>query len=862
MQPDLRQLVDLQQFEELNEQAQSAWQTTHAFQALALHALACAHLKDFQHAFALCEQCESQLDKMDLDARVDLAGAYCLLWKVDEAVELLEVALTQSPEDSLAMARLAWCRWQQNDIKSAIQLYQDSSKSNAQRIPVWSGLTRLLLEEKQSDQAQYFLNQGLNALANTQAQMPNDAIDGFKQQFEELQLGIWVVQADFAQAEEWLSKQTELALDDWSDKVALYALILAQHNYHNQAEEVLKDALKHAPEQQNLILQWAAIAGIQGDSLQESRLLKRAIKLAEKHNKPTAALWVRLSSCYLHQDDLKAQKAAEKAQAVADTLEPNDDLSERELQQLNLQVKTAMAQVHSQLQAFTEAEILFKEVLEENPYLVNALQGFGSQQMQLGKLDEAIELFERLKQVDPMQGVSALINARQFPEDDDTLLKMEKWAKKPTLEGNMRSGILFQLAFAWEKRKDFDKAFSLVDQANQASRQHLNYDPQQHRQSCARIRHAFSADLYAHRGHYGSDSSLPVFVLGMPRSGTTLVEQIIASHSKIFGAGELGVIPQRIQGLNRWERHTGSGRSYPDVIDDLTPEVTTGIANEILQELKAYAPEAKHIVDKLPHNFENIGLIKFLFPNARIISVRRDPRDIAISNYFQNFQAKHGGMGFAYDLEWIGQQLADHNLLMHHWMTLFPNQILEVNYEDVVENTEHEARRLLDYIGVDWEEQVLAFNQLDRPVKTASVWQVRQPIYKTAKEKWRNYEAYLAPLIKGTNAKIKWQPIDDMITLPEPGMLHKAMQFFENNQASDAEYEFKKTLHHIPNHATANAMIGIIYARNNLLKDALPFMEKAQKNAPWNRHWRKNLIQAYDMLNMPEKANTLKQHPV
>ncbi len=141
-----------------------------------------------------------------------------------------------------------------------------------------------------------------------------------------------------------------------------------------------------------------------------------------------------------------------------------------------------------------------------------------------------------------------------------------------------------------------------------------------------------------------------------------------------------------IAGLDRWERHTGSGRSYPDCVDDLDPHVTRRIAENVLKELREYAPDADHVVDKLPHNFENIGLIKLLFPQAKIISVHRDARDVAISNYFMDYANKHNGMGFAYHLEWIAEQLADHNLLMQHWETVFPGEILNVQYEDVVKD--------------------------------------------------------------------------------------------------------------------------------------------------------------------------------
>jgi len=271
-----------------------------------------------------------------------------------------------------------------------------------------------------------------------------------------------------------------------------------------------------------------------------------------------------------------------------------------------------------------------------------------------------------------------------------------------------------------------------------------------------------------------------------------------------------------------------------------------GIAKGILEELQEYDTDALHIVDKLPHNFENIGFIKFLFPNAKIISVRRDPRDIAISNYFTDYQAKHGGMGFAYDLEWVGEQLADHNLLMHHWQQTFPGEILEINYEEVVNDTEGMARKMLDYIGVEWEAQVLSFNELDRPVKTASVWQVRQPIYKTSQAKWKRYENHLAPLIAGTNKKIEWDAIE-MLSLPEPGFLTEGVAFFNDKKLDDAERCFKKLLHHIPEHAAGNFMLGLVYAEKNHLTEAIELMEKAHKLCPWNKHWRKDLCQAYEM---------------
>ena len=295
----------------------------------------------------------------------------------------------------------------------------------------------------------------------------------------------------------------------------------------------------------------------------------------------------------------------------------------------------------------------------------------------------------------------------------------------------------------------------------------------------------FPRALYEHRTG-GLLSTAPVFVVGMPRSGTTLVEQILAGHSRIHGAGELGTIPRIIAGLERWERKTGSGRHYPDCVDDLDPQVLHGIARNVLDELQAHAPEADHVCDKLPHNFQNIGLIRLLFPQAKIISVRRDPRDVAISNYFTDYAARHGGMGFAYDLDWIGEQLADHNLLMHHWYQIFPDDLLEVQYETLVADPEAGARRLLDYVGVDWEPEVLEFHTLQRAVKTASLWQVRQPIYHSSIHRWRHYEQPLAPVFAAMNRRIATVEPIKMVTLPEPGLLNAGVDEYREGDLDSA----------------------------------------------------------------------------
>lgn len=230
-----------------------------------------------------------------------------------------------------------------------------------------------------------------------------------------------------------------------------------------------------------------------------------------------------------------------------------------------------------------------------------------------------------------------------------------------------------------------------------------------------------------------------------------------------------------------------------------------------------------------------------------------------MSNYFTDYQAKHGGMGFAYDLEHIGEQLADHNLLMHHWQQTFPDEILEINYEDVVDDIEGCARKMLSYIGVNWQPKVLKFNELVRTVKTASVWQVRQPIYKTSKGKWLRYQTRLTPLIKGTNAKIVSHPITDLLTLPEPGFLTDGVALYKEGKLDDAEMCFKKMLHHNPGHAACHYMIGLVYLTKNHAQDGIRHFEKAVASCPWQKEWRQNLLKAYEQEGETNKIAAFKK---
>lgn len=828
-----------------------------------LLALAHAQLGEHEQAQALIKSLPDTDPGLDRETRLDLAAVQIALGQFDTAVAALESLHAEGPEPSgLLLARLAWCRQQQGRLPEAQDLYALSVSLMPRPLTCLNlGRLALRLASEPSGQGptQAAVDAGLALIDALSRDWPAAVLAHYRQQFLGLRLEAWLAAGQQAQAEHGLNEwRSQLDADDWVPLVLGFSSLLAGRDQPAAADEVLRQALRHCPENPDLLSQRAELAQVHGRFGEAAALLRRLLLLARREGCPEIPLLCRLSAALLQVDEAEALRLAEEAVQALSTLQAGPVSPEPQLGLWSSLTRLALAQALSHAQRYDEAELHFRAALAAEPCHVPALLGLAQQQMQRGQIDEAILLFEQVAQLDPARGFSGLISARRFPEDEATLVELEALARRPSLEGRVRGGLLLQLATAWEARKDYARAFALAREGNAASRVQLSYDALAHRQRCARIRHAFGTELYKHRPHTGLATRLPVFVLGMPRSGTTLVEQILAGHSQIHGAGELGLIPQVIAGLDRWERNTGSGRNYPDCVDDLTPGVAQGIAGDLLKELQDYAPQARHVIDKLPHNFENIGLIKLLFPEARIISVRRDPCDIAISNFFTNYAAKHGGMGFAYDLDWIGEQLADHNLLMHHWNQVFPGEILEVRYEDLLADAEGQARRMLDYIGVVWEPQVLNFSELERPVKTASVWQVRQPIYTSSREKWRRYEPWLAPLIAATNRPIRWEPIT-MLSLPEPGLLGEGVACYRAGDLDAAEHRFKQLLHHLPEHAAANFMVGLIYVHKGHLADGIALMEQGLERCPWNKNWRSDLLRACDLAGDAQRAARWRQ---
>ena len=310
-------------------------------------------------------------------------------------------------------------------------------------------------------------------------------------------------------------------------------------------------------------------------------------------------------------------------------------------------------------------------------------------------------------------------------------------------ESALLNGLIGRL---YEKERRFDEAFARYKTCADIHARQLQFDPDAYAAGIDKLIAAYDSALFGQFRSYGSTSELPILITGMPRSGTTLVEQILASHPRVCGAGELGLMDNIVEGL---AERLGGEASYPDCVSRLNKSIIEDITNNALNRLRSESRTADRVTDKSIGTYRNLGLATCLFPKARIIHCVREPLDTCLSCYLQPFAgANHP---YSYDLAHLGLAYREYLRLMEHWRSVLPAKMLEVRYEDVVADQEGQSRRVVEFCGLEWNDACLRFHETERQVKTASLWQVRQPIYRTSIGRWRNFERHLAPLVEALN---------------------------------------------------------------------------------------------------------------
>jgi Flp pilus assembly protein TadD len=406
-----------------------------------------------------------------------------------------------------------------------------------------------------------------------------------------------------------------------------------------------------------------------------------------------------------------------------------------------------------------------------------AFRQLGDAQYKLGQAEEAVESFRRAIELDGDNRKSRLALGeafeslgrwrearaqytsllRRMPDSPLALARLimlrgeqprpewiqaaQRIVSSSGVKPEPRARVALALAHYYDRRAEYQQAFRFLDAGNSILRARRPYDASLFSQAVDHLIEVFSAETLRQLStSERTPNRRPLFILGMPRSGTTLVEQILASHSSVEAGGELSTM---LNAAVRVRRTAGSSRDYPHSVLDLNSEGIGQLANYYMRRINRISSDAPHVTDKLPFNFMHVGLIHLLFPQAIIIHCQRDPMDTCLSCYFTSFSQE---IRFANDLGTLGTYYRNYQRLMAHWTTVLPGRMLNIVYEDLVRNPEQQIRQLIESTGLPWEDQCLEFYNSDRGIRTPSRWQVRQKIGQSSVGRWLNYETWLSPL--------------------------------------------------------------------------------------------------------------------
>ena len=511
------------------------------------------------------------------------------------------------------------------------------------------------------------------------------------------------------------------------DPQMLQAATALLENRLPEAELRLRERLKQAPTDVAAIRMLAEVAARLGRNEDAESLLARCLQLAPGFHAARQNY-----ALVLHRSNKPAQALAEIETLLA--AEPDN------AGYLNLK-----AVVLCRVGDYETAIGLYAAILEAYPDHPRIWMSYGHALKTAGRQQQAIEAYRRSLALDPGCGEVwwSLANLKTVRFSADDLAAMRAELAKPALDDKDRQHLEFAVGKALEDEADYEASFRHYLEGNRLRRKTLRYEADETSSRVERIRQSYTREFFEQRAGWGAQAPDPIFVVGLPRAGSTLIEQILSSHSAVEGTMEL----PEVTSITRELRAQGEGLGampYHDAVHALDDAALRALGQRYLDHTRIQRRTgAPFFIDKMPNNFLHLGLIHLMLPNARIIDARRHPLACCFSGFKQHFAR---GQSFTYDLDDIGRYYRDYVALMAHFDAVLPGRVHRVIYEHMVEDTEGEVRRLLDYCGLPFEDGCLRFFENERPVRTASSEQVRKPIYREGVDHWRHYEPWLGPL--------------------------------------------------------------------------------------------------------------------
>jgi tetratricopeptide (TPR) repeat protein len=493
------------------------------------------------------------------------------------------------------------------------------------------------------------------------------------------------------------------------------------------AEQTLRDYLRLHPTDVVAIRMLAEIGSRLGRYEDAENLLARCIELAPGF----------------------AEARANYAGVLYRANKPADAVAQAELllkqNPRNPGYRNLMAASLARLGESTRALATYESLLKDYPNQPKSWMSYGHTLKVVGRHDDSVGAYRKSIAQLPSLGEAwwSLANLKTFRFTDSDMAAMAKELARSDISEEDRYHLHFALGKAFEDEARYAESFAHYDQGNALRKKRVAYDEDETGEHLRRSKALFTPSFFAERAGTGSAARDPIFIVGLPRSGSTLIEQILSSHSQVEGTMELPDI-MSIAGRLGAKKRRGERSAYPEKLSEFAPDDFAKLGEEYLTRTRIQRRlDRPFFTDKMPNNFAHVGLIQLILPNAKIIDARRHPLGCCFSNFKQHFAR---GQGFTYDLAGMGRYYRDYVALMAHFDAVLPGRVHRVIYEQMVENPEHEVRALLDYCGLPFEDACLRFYENERTVRTASSEQVRQPIYRDAVEHWQNYETWLDPL--------------------------------------------------------------------------------------------------------------------
>jgi tetratricopeptide (TPR) repeat protein len=468
-----------------------------------------------------------------------------------------------------------------------------------------------------------------------------------------------------------------------------------------------------------------------------------------------SALKIEPGNARVHIDYIRALR---KRQKFAEALEQAQQLLATNPQ--NPQFQSLFAIESMQTGDYDTALEVFDKILEQLPADPVTHTSKGHAFKTLGQYEDAVDAYHEAVDHAPHHGEAyySLANLKVYSFADDEIRQMQEQETNRNLSHMDRVYLQFALGKAHEDRSEFETAFGYYASGNALKKSLSTYDAATMSADLKAQREVCTRELFERRQGTGHDAPDPVFVVGLPRAGSTLLEQILSSHSQVDGTLELPNILSLSQRLRRRGRQSDSS-PYPQILNDLGDEELESFGRQYIEDTQIHRKGAPFFIDKMPNNFRHIGLIHLILPNAKIIDARRHPMSCCFSGFKQLFAE---GQEFTYDLADLGRYYCDYVELMDHWDAALPGQVLRVHYEDVVNFTDREVRRILEFCELPFEDACVRFYETRRSVRTPSSEQVRQPIYTSGLEQWRHFEPWLDDL------KSALEPVLDRYPVSKP----------------------------------------------------------------------------------------------